>query len=194
MNTIEADTVILSESSATGGVSLSGTQPNLVRAWRVEVHGIVKTYGQDLTIVAKELAFLGGAIDGSGIDAPKTYRAGDKASPGQPGAQGGDGTNAGSIALYAAEITGPILIKAQGGAGGRGQDGGDGEPATDVGPPGPRIRGESPPCSPPAGGQGPQGGQPGYAGPSGKSGFGGSLNIWLLASSKPAAPSMSHYC
>ena len=198
-NLIETVLVVLGDNLSTSGqaFSLSANAPTIIRAWRVEVRGLAKSGGQDVTIIANQVEFFGpdGAIDSSGNDAAKQWAPGNKPlTPGQPanngpdGQAGADGTDAGNVSIYAAQIKGTVTVRALGGAGGRGRDAGDGSPGGPyIGPDGgtSEVRGvntadvQSRPCPPPTGHEGQQGGRGGKAGSPGKCGRGGNLDIWI---------------
>lgn len=187
--------VVLSDSlvSSLRAFALSSAAPNIIRAWRVEVRGIARSAGQDVTIVANQVVFASdGLIDTSGNDGVEQWAPGNKpppnqpGTPGTPGDAGDDGKNAGNIAIFAASITGTVNVRAVGGAGRRGRDGGDGAKGA-TGTPGGVIN-TFQSCTPPTGGKGFPGGQGGTAGPPGTSGRGGNLDVWIPSGS--AAPNI----
>jgi hypothetical protein len=135
--TAHADTLVVSSQSN----FLRAGGPVLLQAYRVEIQGIVSSRGQDVTIVANQLAFTtpDAAIDTSGDDALNAHVPGDKPDPpvdqpgidlpgttGTTGARGADGARGGNVKIYATRIFGTLRIRAIGGKAGRAQDGGDG--------------------------------------------------------------------
>ncbi|MBL8173398.1 MAG: hypothetical protein JNK48_01930 [Bryobacterales bacterium] len=161
-----------------------------VYAGRLRLGPPIHLPGRNIRIFAAELINDPGAcLDSSGDDAKPehSYAPGKPAGlapnglDGAAGAAGGKGQPAGSVTLRAASISGPLLIRANGGRGGRGQDGGIGA----QGAPGPNgaplpssnsgFAGDS--CSPENGTPGGKGGKGGTAGSAGPGGRGGSAGV-----------------
>lgn len=84
MNLIEEDLVMLGGSSTRTGHRFEKSEANFVRAWRVEIYGDVSTFGQGVTIIAKELAFMppDALLNTSGLDAVQEFRRPGEASEG----------------------------------------------------------------------------------------------------------------
>ena len=185
-NLIEHDQVILAGdgSNVRETYLLSKNAPNVIRAWRVEIHGSVQTLGQDVTIVAQEISFVGpdSAIDTSGVDGLGKWNAGNKplspdtpGTDGSPGQDGLPGGSAGKVVLFASKLSGTVTVRARGGRGGRGQDGGQG---TNGGPPVKMSPEQWPNCGA-SGLHGQNGGRGGKAGAPGSCGRGGDVDIWV---------------
>ena len=193
---IEADVVVLNDDlvSSLRAFALNRGAPNVIRAWRVEIQGIARSAGQDVTIVANQVVFASdGLIDTSGNDGVEQWTPGNKPPPpdqpgttGTTGDSGDNGKDAGNITIFAGSIIGTVNVRAVGGAGRRGRDGGDGAKGA-TGTPGGDIQTYLS-CTPPTGNKGFPGGQGGTAGLPGTSGRGGNLDVWIPPGS--AAPTI----
>ena len=190
---IDRDTVELNDGKVRteDPYALDHSGPTIIRAFLVTLTGMVASMGNDVVIHAQTVSFgPDGLIDTSGADAPKTWQAGSKpivpserGKIGAAGASGIAGTSAGSVRLYAGQVTGTVRVRAVGGSGGRGQDGGDGAKGADADQ---RVQKlvdtGARNATGPAGGKG---GQGGTAGAPGKSGPGGDLDLWLPPGASP---------
>jgi len=94
-----------------------------LRARRIEIRGVVTSGGQDVTIVANQIAFIepDGLIDTSGIDALNKRAPGNEPrSPDAPGTDGvageaaPDDSDAGQLVIATLQITGAVRIRAAG--------------------------------------------------------------------------------
>lgn len=183
------------------GVAVQGTLDVVVQAETVTLTGPLVNPGRKVTIICHRLVVNPGAsIDVSGavgspdwpLNTPPNPTDTDAGAAGANGADGGAGGAGGAIIIHAAEITGAadgakpalLILNAEGGAGGAGQEGGSGQVGV-AGQPGvtPTWNGGS--------GYGPgwggQGGAGGNAGNGGVGGVGGSIVVNVIAPVDPAS-------
>lgn len=113
---------------------LDPSRTNIVRAYRILINGSVALHGQNLALYASEVSFQsGGMIDTSGAAPDRDFTTApaiDRAAPGEKGKDGdagSQGRNGGTIRIWAERISGAIILRTAGGAGGRGRDGGKGQ-------------------------------------------------------------------
>ena len=176
------------------GHPLAYTRDVTIFADIVTIDGLLAAPGKKVIVVARIINFASGKIDVSGMarqtpnGAPKgttvTYpvseRGHDGTYPSDPESAGDkplvpqfgslNGTDGGSIELWAEQIYGQGSCLAFGGSGAKGQDGGDGAPGA-TGPYGGDGENNAPTCR--AGGVGSRGGKGGQAGAGGDGGAAG---------------------
>ena len=152
------------------------------------IAGEIKAPGQNITLVARQIISMPGAIiDCSGLNAtPLGARAQDGISAGSPGLDGlkGDpGGKAGNISIICSDLIGELSLLAKGGDGATGQGGGLGQ----KGAKGPKGNDASASHKPTSGLVGFKGGQAGNGGPGGDGMDGGKILVKWKTGTAPRA-------
>lgn len=157
----------------------------VVRAYRVELTGVLALPGRRVDISARTVVSRGATIDTSGADgrphAAPAPSGGSTAAGGGAGAVGHGGGDGGAVRIVCEEIEGTLVVRSNGGSGGRGQRGGDGAPGG-AGGQGRDAELRNTGYGPDRGGTG---GAGGAAGPGGRGGDGGNAGVVEIRTLRP---------